>query len=132
MQIGYSSDYLNTLGRLSRLHCWLQLLALVHLLLGAEALTLGVATLGALVSGAGTPTPFLKIFPIFGTNLLGFGCETPTPGTEAFAPAPLHATVGPLTFTSERCAALAGTAEKVTASKTRKATASGVDNATPA
>jgi hypothetical protein len=64
----------------------------------------GEPTFGASVSGAGTPTPFRSSFPTFGTNRLGFGAETPTPGEEAFRLEVRQFAFGEIAFTLELCA----------------------------
>jgi hypothetical protein len=70
-----------------------------------ETLALGEPTLGASVSGAGTPTPFRRILPTFGTNRLGFGAETPTPGADARRLEVRQSAFGEVALTLELCAA---------------------------
>jgi hypothetical protein len=75
-----------------------------HLTSVQETLADGDPTSGASVSGAGTPTPFLRSLPTFGTNRLGFGAETPTLGAEACKLEFWQRVLGEFTFTLELCA----------------------------
>jgi hypothetical protein len=78
--------------------------ASAHFTLVGETSARGDPTSGASASGAGTPTPSRKSLPTLGTNRLGLGAETPTPGAEACRSEVLQSTLGEVTFTFELCA----------------------------